>query len=711
VKTTKYLLSIFFVFTQILIYAQKNQIVSDEFMYVDYDYMLYSKSTTTTSNCDCTSGVENFRFNWGTSFNTAFINLANLTLAQNLAVQSARNEWFNKQKNLIKEHINAKLGENFTNFNEAKDGLFLNSELKNVQIHSVPLLNKYNGLRSNQYAVSKPYLKELKLLELRKIEITSGNINNSSFKFLKVGEIILGDIKDMNALNIQWNKILNPLGVSIAKTYEFKNIAEKLNFLGKDFETELIRLKNNYYNTFNEWDQLNFMQVLLNYEEFKRLTSCGPCLFPTNLRDLYKFQSLDRTTLTFIEDYAIKNRIGGYSIFDQKYIDEIIESIKNDNTNRYVDSRDRYAEIESAIAQWEYEKEQAINNLLNSVDVSNFAVENLIGKLNITNQEQRLWLFNNHTYAKSFEDFLNYNQNSIEAKDLVFGLIKIMSLPNSDSNAINFIISALAQNKIFVPFDSPFFTSVNQYMDLDVANLSPDLLLQIQLYFTTRCAVLKNKNPNWSEDKILWEASKDLIHITLDGFGMIPVVGEIADLTNGVLYLIEGDGINATLSFAATVPIVGWGATTGKYVFKITASTIGTKVRLTWKVLENGVVYFGSSGNQLRKVLGITVSTLQAHHIMPWALRNNNVIQKAAKSGNAFHLNEALNGIPVASWRNQPNHNAYNNLIESKLNTFNNLYPNASVDDAYNFVRDLIEDVRDWVIKNPNSHLNNLVLP
>ena len=36
------------------------------------------------------------------------------------------------------------------------------------------------------------------------------------------------------------------------------------------------------------------------------------------------------------------------------------------------------------------------------------------------------------------------------------------------------------------------------------------------------------------------------------------VVGEVADLTNGVIYTIEGDGLNATLSFASTIPIAGW---------------------------------------------------------------------------------------------------------------------------------------------------------
>ena len=176
-------------------------------------------------------------------------------------------------------------------------------------------------------------------------------------------------------------------------------------------------------------------------------------------------------------------------------------------------------------------------------------------------------------------------------------------------NALNFMLEAEVQDKIYNAFDEAFLNSVNQFMDIDATASNPGII-QLQIYFSTKCAVLRYNHPDWSDAKIYWEASKDFIHIALDGFGMIPVVGEIADLTNGVLYLIEGDGVNATLSFAATVPIVGWGATTGKYVFKITASTLGTKVRLTWKVLENGIVYFGSSGNKLRKVLGITSSAL-----------------------------------------------------------------------------------------------------
>lgn len=96
---------------------------------------------------------------------------------------------------------------------------------------------------------------------------------------------------------------------------------------------------------------------------------------------------------------------------------------------------------------------------------------------------------------------------------------------------------------------------------------------------------------------------------------------------------------------------------------------------------------------------------------MPWAWKNHSVIQKTAKSGSAFHMNEALNGIAVAAWRNQPNHNTYNSLVKSKLDNFRDLNPNATPQDCYDFLTDLIQDIRNWVINNPNSHLNDIILP
>ena len=58
--------------------------------------------------------------------------------------------------------------------------------------------------------------------------------------------------------------------------------------------------------------------------------------------------------------------------------------------------------------------------------------------------------------------------------------------------------------------------------------------------------------------------------------GLVPVVGEPLDGINGVWYAAEGDYLNAGLSAAAMVPIVGWGATGGKIVTRATR-TAGTR--------------------------------------------------------------------------------------------------------------------------------------
>ena len=95
----------------------------------------------------------------------------------------------------------------------------------------------------------------------------------------------------------------------------------------------------------------------------------------------------------------------------------------------------------------------------------------------------------------------------------------------------------------------------------------------------------------------------------------------------------------------------------------------------------------------------------QTHYILPWAWRNHNVIQKAAKSGSTFHMNEALNGIAVAAWRNQPNYNAYNNLIKSKLDA---LPYNLTSNQAYTQLTNILNQARQVIINNPDTHLNDL---
>jgi hypothetical protein len=57
-------------------------------------------------------------------------------------------------------------------------------------------------------------------------------------------------------------------------------------------------------------------------------------------------------------------------------------------------------------------------------------------------------------------------------------------------------------------------------------------------------------------------------HAALDVAGMVPVIGEAADVANGIWYAAEGNYEDAALSMAAAVPGIGAAATAAKYAKK-----------------------------------------------------------------------------------------------------------------------------------------------
>jgi hypothetical protein len=60
----------------------------------------------------------------------------------------------------------------------------------------------------------------------------------------------------------------------------------------------------------------------------------------------------------------------------------------------------------------------------------------------------------------------------------------------------------------------------------------------------------------------------DVGHLVLDGLGLIPVAGEAFDVVNGIWYYAEGSVVDGSLSMAAVIPVLGWGATGGKWARK-----------------------------------------------------------------------------------------------------------------------------------------------
>lgn len=69
----------------------------------------------------------------------------------------------------------------------------------------------------------------------------------------------------------------------------------------------------------------------------------------------------------------------------------------------------------------------------------------------------------------------------------------------------------------------------------------------------------------WDGAKWVYNNPMEATHYTLDGVGLIPGIGELADGVNALLYVAEGDYTNAALSGASMIPVIGNSATVAKW--------------------------------------------------------------------------------------------------------------------------------------------------
>jgi hypothetical protein len=232
------------------------------------------------------------------------------------------------------------------------------------------------------------------------------------------------------------------------------------------------------------------------------------------------------------------------------------------------------------------------------------------------------------------------------------------------------------------------------------------------MHLILQCALIRTEHPEYSDTRVIWEAWRELIQLGLDVVGLVPVVGEIADLANGVIYSLYGEGVNAGLSFAAAIPIAGWYATGLKFAKKTITKLAGTKTTLKWIVQTDGFINYGLRG-QLRTVLGLAKGNAkQAHHIIPWEFWKNDIIQKAARSKKEFHMNDFLNGIPLEKSIHVEGmaHPAYNNRVLEQLGKINRRYNfNISPEDAGKEIEILISRIRKAIIENPGVSLEQII--
>ncbi len=225
-----------------------------------------------------------------------------------------------------------------------------------------------------------------------------------------------------------------------------------------------------------------------------------------------------------------------------------------------------------------------------------------------------------------------------------------------------------------------------------------------------------------------WKTVRGIVHTAFDVCGLAPVAGELCDLINGALYLIEGDGVNAGLTFAAAIPFAGWVATGAKHARIAVKIADDSVVEFLVKLNSAGKITFPlPQGKTFRQIVGVANDLDEAHHLIPQAKWEHPLVQHAASAKRkTFHMNHPKNGLSCKKYRvdYQPdgihaNHPNYNAQVEQKMTQIindlqtefgvplNQIDPNVVSErliDFQNHLREIIE-------LNPNTKINDLIIP
>ncbi len=436
----------------------------DEFlMFEDNLDDIYAASPCYT-NCGG-EDLEDFSFPWNSDFETILANERLLEAAR----KKARREWANRQREIMKGIIEQKLNKTFSNFKTAREALFVQSIHDNVARNIKEPKKKFTDLVNWGKGAEKKYVRNLKLLKIREIEIKTGKTYNSSFGSFQVNGKLLKNIKDLTTLNQYLNQEINKFGNNRATLHVNNYTLKKLNNLGTSFTTEVNKKKTNFYNKFDyDWGKVNFMQFMIIYEDYKRRRDeCLMCLSINEWnqisKGLTKFYGVDIAKPDYIRNYALRNRGGGVSVFDGGYVDYMISKHQG-----YYDEPDF---IQDAIydgyeREQESEKKKVLDEIFNSASFDDLRIQNLIEDLGYdTNSATANWLRSKKDTSLQIANFLVANKISgiINAEAKIFAKQAVEALMNGgevdfDDRIINKLTNKCAKT-IFSELENGIFES------------------------------------------------------------------------------------------------------------------------------------------------------------------------------------------------------------------------------------------------------------
>ena len=226
------------------------------------------------------------------------------------AQENALNQWFDRQHTVLKDEIEKQLGQSFSNYKQAINTYFKHHETIAIQRNHNQIERTYNDKRYAKEHQKTSTLKKLKLLQLRETELKQGKLTNSNYGNFTYNGTPLDQLQSLAQVEELWKEELSTFSnLHIAKHNDYHTYL-KIKEIGGITDSnhplleELLQMQLNNFNKYNRWQQLDAMQAYLNQIR-------PPFALPEGYISPVFYATAD-----YLENYSIKNKGGGWSIFD-----------------------------------------------------------------------------------------------------------------------------------------------------------------------------------------------------------------------------------------------------------------------------------------------------------------------------------------------------------------------------------------------------------
>ncbi len=686
-----------------------------------------SISAKKLNNCNDTDLINGncIQINWS---NTAYNDLQQREYQLKAAATSQLNSWFNAQKTEIVDALESKYNKDFSSFEAAKDNhiqKIAENELKNSQFGSNTIYTTTNYGQQLQIDLQGSSTKNFTYSDEYFIELRS-----TKGKFSSLGK----------SSTLQQELINFYEGVQYDDLSKYNNSLSYIN-IREGVAKELAKYLENAYNSQSTYNKIGYLAETFQYGFYGKGPVANLKIIPysefqkaiNNYRiknsETYKYAQNALDILNNDYNFYVSNAIEPYILEADKYLDKLIE-VRNERLYGNDTMKAASSFFLSSFPVPNLKEIYFYANMRRLTEKLNGNFSSVLGSLDpdvlvpemydLYESKRKAYILNransalnnggiplynlNYVNYGAFDDMVKYDLPEYVAEQERIEVINDFYATNNDAQFRNFMLDLVNENSCCLN-----------------ASIDPTLMIKVYFYYNQQYAIIQQQHPEWSSAQVLAEIALNIAQLGLDVIGLIPGVGEIADAVNGTIYLYRGDNVNAALSFAATVPFAGWGATIGKFAVKAVPNVVTGGVKYLNITYKNGKYLFGVRYDLARVI--VKNAGEEAHHIIPWAKSSDGVVQKAADAG--FHMNDPINGVALEKFSKitgeglHGNHPAYDDFVEKQLVEFGKDFPNATGEQAKNFLEnnliprlsDYIDEAKDYTGGNLNDYFKNVINP